>query len=206
MIEWKQKEQSCESAWRLLLSALFKPSYLNSAGASCGPRMTRKNREERREKIMLYHKCKCGKLIPQEMRRCPECEKKENESESRHVEYNRHRRNKKAAAFYTSGEWRKVRALTLSTYDGLDMYAYYVQHTIEPAEMVHHIVEIEDDWSRRLDITNLFPLSDRNHGIISALYRRDPATKRHTQEQLREILRKHWEGAGGPEKVLGGPV
>lgn len=155
---------------------------------------------------MLYHKCKCGKLIPQEMRRCPECEKKENESESRHVEYNRHRRNKKAAAFYTSGEWRKVRALTLSTYDGLDMYAYYVQHTIEPAEMVHHIVEIEDDWSRRLDITNLFPLSDRNHGIISALYRRDPATKRRTQEQLREILRKHWEGAGGPEKVLGGPV
>ena len=154
---------------------------------------------------MLYHKCKCGRLIPQELRRCPECEKKENESESRHVEYNRHRRNKKTAAFYTSGEWRKVRALTLSTYDGIDMYAYYVQHTIEPAEMVHHIVEIEDDWSRRLDITNLFPLSNKNHGIISALYRRDAATKRRTQEQLREILRRHWEEAGGAEKSFGRP-
>ena len=176
------------------------------AGASCGPRVAREKRGRKKRKNMLYHKCKCGRLIPQELRRCPECEKKENESDSRHVEYNRHRRNKKTAAFYTSGEWRKVRALTLSTYDGLDLYAYYVQHTIEPAEMVHHIVEIEDDWSRRLDITNLFPLNNKNHGIISALYRRDAATKRRTQEQLREILRRHWEEAGGAEKVLGGPV
>lgn len=195
---------------RECMAAPFFYAFLNlpfeHAGASCGPRVEREKRGRKKRKNMLYHKCKCGRLIPQELRRCPECEKKENESESRHVEYNRHRRNKKTAAFYTSGEWRKVRALTLSTYDGIDMYAYYVQHTIEPAEMVHHIVEIEDDWSRRLDITNLFPLSNKNHGIISALYRRDAATKRRTQEQLRKILRRHWEEAGGAEKVLGGPV
>lgn len=195
---------------RECMAAPFFYAFLNlpfeHAGASCGPRVAREKRGRKKRKNMLYHKCKCGRLIPQELRRCPECEKKENESESRHVEYNRRRRNKKTAAFYTSGEWRKVRALTLSTYDGLDLYAYYVQHTVETAEMVHHIVEIEDDWSRRLDITNLFPLNNKNHGIISALYRRDVATKRRTQEQLREILRRHWEEAGGAEKVLGGPV
>lgn len=73
---------------------------------------------------MLLHRCKCGILIPQELRLCPDCEAKESDKMSRHMEYNLRRRNKKAAAFYVSAEWRKVRAFALSLYDSLDMYAY----------------------------------------------------------------------------------
>ena len=73
---------------------------------------------------------------------------------SRHMEYNLRRRNKKAAAFYVSAEWRKVRAFALSLYDSLDMYAYYVQHKIVVADMVHHITEIEEDWTQRLNLTH----------------------------------------------------
>jgi hypothetical protein len=120
------------------------------------------------------------------------------------MEYNLRRRNKKAAAFYVSAEWRKVRAFALSLYDSLDMYAYYVQHKIVVADMVHHITEIEEDWTQRLNVENLFPLSDGNHGIISALYKKDEATKRQTQELLRNIIRQHWKGVGGIEKVLTG--
>ena len=91
---------------------------------------------------MLLHRCKCGTLIPQELRLCPDCEAKESDKVSRHMEYNLRRRNKKAAAFYVSAEWRKVRAFALSLYDSLDMYAYYVQHKIVVADMVHNITEI----------------------------------------------------------------
>ena len=109
---------------------------------------------------MLLHRCKCGILIPQELRLCPDCEAKESDKMSRHMEYNLRRRNKKAAAFYVSAEWRKVRAFALSLYDSLDMYAYYVQHKIVVADMVHHITEIEEDWTQRLNVENLFPLSN----------------------------------------------
>lgn len=112
-----------------------------------------------------------------------------------------HRRNKKAAAFYVSNEWRRTRAYALSLYYGLDLYAFHVQHRIETADMVHHIVEIEEDWTKRLDIGNLFPLSNKNHGIISALYRRDEVTKKQTQAQLRKIIEMHWKREGGMQKV-----
>ena len=39
---------------------------------------------------------------------------------------------------------------------------------------------------------------------ISALYKKDEATKRQTQELLRNIIRQHWKGTGGIEKVLTG--
>lgn len=79
---------------------------------------------------MLLHRCKCGTLIPQELRLCPDCEAKESDKVSRHMEYNLRRRNKKAAAFYVSADGSKVRAFALSLYDSLDMYAYYVQHKV----------------------------------------------------------------------------
>lgn len=152
--------------------------------------------------IVLWHKCRCGTLIPQGIKQCPSCATGSGGQISRHMEYNAHRRDKKAAAFYVCNEWRKTRAYALSLYDGLDMYAFYAQHRIETADMVHHIVEIEEDWTKRLDIGNLFPLSNKNHGIISALYKRDEMTKKQTQEKLREIIKMHWEREGGIEKVL----
>ena len=154
---------------------------------------------------MLWHICRCGAVIPQNINLCQSCAARQTIQGSRHMEYNRIRRDKKAAAFYVSADWRRTRAAALCLYDGMDMYAYYIQHRIATADMVHHIVEIGEDWEKRLDMANLFPLSNSNHGIISALYGRDEATKKATQEQLRSIIEKHWEDRGGIEKVLAGP-
>lgn len=140
---------------------------------------------------MLLHRCRCGALIPQGMDACERCAQGQ---QARHIEYNKYRRNRKTYDFYLSADWRRKRAYILAKYDGLDLYAYYVQHRIMTADMVHHIVEIEDDWTLRLNDENLFPLSNTNHGIISALYRRDDATKRATQQKLKEILKKFSEG------------
>ena len=59
-------------------------------------------------------------------------------------------------------------------------------------------------WEKRFDIANLLPLSNGNHGIISALYGKDEATKRATQEELRGIIAGHWKGSGGMDKVFVG--
>ncbi len=153
---------------------------------------------------MLWHMCRCGAMIPQNMCLCGACTERQGTKMSRHMEYNRLRRDRKAAAFYVSAEWRKARAAAMRLYDGMDIYAYYVQNRIVAADMVHHIVEIEEDWTKRLDIGNLFPLSNGNHGIISALYKKDEATKRATQERLSGIIAAHWKDSGGMEKVLSG--
>lgn len=156
---------------------------------------------------MLWKRCRCGELIPQGMKVCEACTVGSSSGQmSRHMEYNMYRRDKKAAAFYVSGNWRKMRDYMLKMYDGLDLYAYYVQHRIVTADMVHHIVELEEDWNRRLDPENLFPLSNGNHGVISALYKKDEATKKQTQQLLEKIIRDHWKETGGIKKVLCVPV
>lgn len=113
------------------------------------------------------------------------------------MEYNKHRRNKKTAAFYVSSEWRKTRAETIRRFDGVDIYAFYVLHVIQTADMVHHITPIEDDWNRRLDATNLIPLSNHSHGITEALYSKDEQTKKATQKMLYDLIERHWKATGG---------
>ena len=117
--------------------------------------------------------------IPQTLAVCEKCA---TIAPSRHVEYNRTKRDQRAAAFYVSKPWRVTREMILEVFDYIDIYAYYLNHEIVIAERVHHIVELEDDWERRLDPTNLIPLSLKNHGIISAIYKENDAAKRQMQK------------------------
>lgn len=149
---------------------------------------------------MLYHKCRCGILIPQGIARCKACEErkqkydKEREKERQKI-YSRYRRDKKKAAFYVSPVWRKKRAEILALHDYIDIYAFYVQKRIMTADMVHHIVPLEDDWSRRLDAGNLIPLSNQNHGIIEAMYK-DETKKQELQQLLFELKAQHQKAGG----------
>lgn len=102
-----------------------------------------------------------------------------------------------------SKEWRIARELIISAFDGIDIYAYYINHEIEQGNRVHHIIELEEDWEKRLDLTNLIPLSQKNHGIVTALYNESAATKQQTQRLLRSLVDRHFESRGGLLKVLG---
>ncbi|MFR2916938.1 MAG: hypothetical protein ACLTKQ_08390 [Acutalibacteraceae bacterium] len=147
--------------------------------------------------MALLKMCRCGKIIPQALEMCPECAQ---HAADRHKEYNATRRNKRAYAFYTSAEWRKARALRLQHAGGLDLYALYVDGVIQYAEMVHHIVPLSEDWSKRCEQRNLFPLTNANHNKIEALYDSSIAEKKQTQQLLRQRA-----GAvrGGAEGVRG---
>lgn len=147
--------------------------------------------------MMLFHKCRCGALIPQNMAACKDCQENASRQQSRHMEYNRYRRNKRAAAFYVSAEWRKQRANVIRNFDGVDLYAFYVLHEIRTADMVHHITPLEDDWNRRLDASNLIPLSNHSHGMIEAMYSKDEQTKKETQKLLYSLIERHRQATGG---------
>ena len=150
---------------------------------------------------MLLKSCRCGKLIPQTMKICEDCERKQQE-QSRHVVYNNTRRDKKAAAFYISKEWRAMRECIISVYDNVDIYALYIEHALLPCEPVHHIVELEEDWEQRLNPLNLIPMNQRTHNTITALYKKSTASMKATQAQIRSLIDRHFREAGGYEKVL----
>lgn len=128
----------------------------------------------------------CHKLINYADRYCDEHKQ---EDTQRHKTYDEHRRNKKAAEFYHTEEWGEVRAYVLRIYKGLDLYEYYINKKIVYADTVHHIIELKDDWDKRLSTSNLFPLSSSNHGKIHKLYKKD---KERIQKMLFELLKK-WE-------------
>lgn len=142
---------------------------------------------------MLLKSCRCGKLIPQSMKMCEECEHRQ---QSRHMIYNNTRRDERAAEFYVSKEWRAMRERIIEVYDNIDIYALYVEHELLTCNPVHHIIELEDDWEQRLNPFNLIPLNHKTHNTITALYKQSKASMRATQKQLRSLIEYHFREAG----------
>ncbi|WP_242224492.1 HNH endonuclease [Bacillus cereus group sp. BfR-BA-01380] len=76
--------------------------------------------------------------------------------------YDKHQRDSKATQFYKSTAWVKVREQVLLRDN------YLCRHCISngklvPADMVHHIHELKDDWLKRLDMDNLLSLCNACH-------------------------------------------
>lgn len=122
-------------------------------------------------------------------------QQKESERQKNYDKNIRHKRDKKYADFYRSTAWLTTRDYILSLYNGIDLYAYYVDKELKHANTVHHIIELKDNWNRRLDITNLFPMSNDTHIKIHKLYEKD---KKGTQALLLDLLnrwkREHSKG------------
>lgn len=70
--------------------------------------------------------------------------------------------NEQATAFYKSMAWRKCREYILSRDLGLcqDCLSSGV---LTPADAVHHIEHLKENWERRLDPTNLVSLCSSCH-------------------------------------------
>lgn len=50
--------------------------------------------------------------------------------------------------------------------------------------MVHHIIPVKDDWSKRYDIDNLIPLSNATHEYIEQTYAQGQREKIEMQRVL----------------------
>lgn len=189
-----------------LFSCPVRPPVIGAAGRHVKPLPYIKRQQaagNERGESLLYKVCRCGKLIPQTMRLCEQCEERE---QSRHVIYNNTRRDQRAAEFYVSKEWREIRPVIMSVYDYIDIYALYEMGeliTLKESDPIHHIIELEEDWQQRLNPLNLIPLSIATHNTITALYKKDKASMRATQARIRQVIERHFKEAGGIEKVFG---
>ena len=114
----------------------------------------------------------CNKLAPQGVRHCPaHAMGKTEENRRRHKEYDAHCRNKEAKAFYNSAGWKAARAKALARDAGIDVYLYVRERRAVPADTVHHIVELKEDYSKRMEMENLISVSEATHSMISAAYK-----------------------------------
>lgn len=130
----------------------------------------------------------CNKLVPQGVRYCEKHTiTKTVENKERHKEYDAHCRNQTAKAFYNSAEWRIARARALARDINIDIYLYVREGRVVPADTVHHIVELTEDYSKRCDIDNLISISEPTHSMISKAYK-DSTRKAQTQQALRECI------------------
>lgn len=132
----------------------------------------------------LFKRCsRCGRRLPAGST-CP-CVKR------RHQEYDRYSRDKKSKEFYNGQEWINARAAALDADGGIDVYLYMTQGMVVAADSVHHIVPLKEDWSLRVDLSNLISLHHDTHSRIEAMYKQD---KTGTQEALRKMLEEYRRG------------
>lgn len=147
---------------------------------------------------MTYKKycarCGCRKLIKLTETYCKEHARTNAE---RHAEYDRTQRDGKAKAFYNSAEWQMARAAALARDTGIDVYIYMTEHRVVPADMVHHIVELREDYSRRSTLDNLISISEATHeGVIKKAYR-NLDSKREMQQALRQAVKDYQKAVAG---------
>lgn len=134
----------------------------------------------------LYRLCSvCGKKVAYGTK-C-NCEIKEQKENYKH--YKDNRTDAREQEFYSSSSWIKCRNSIASHQLGLDIIEWSKGNAVQ-AEAYHHIVEIKEDWSLRLDADNIIGLTKKNHIIIHKLMARSLEDKIKIQKYLRELLDK----------------
>ena len=135
---------------------------------------------------MIYKHCsRCGRrLRVGETCSCQTAYKKN---------YNKFNRDTAFERFRHSKEWLRIRQAVIDRDDGIDQYALRTTGKLIPGTSVHHIIPLADDWSRRLDMSNLILLSEQTHGEIEKIYH--TKDKSAMQEVLFSILKHNTEGA-----------
>lgn len=77
--------------------------------------------------------------------------------------YDKKYRNKNAATFYSSKEWKETREIALARSHGLCVDCLQ-NGILKQAEMVHHIKPLREYPKLALNLDNLKPLCNKCHG------------------------------------------
>ena len=139
---------------------------------------------------------RCNKTIPYGKTLCEECEAKYKQKNKRKYtekdkarwrEYQKQRDDKEEQAFYMSKTWKLTRDTIANKFYHIDVYLFMKYGIIEYGNIVHHIVELKEDFSQRLDETNLILLSQRSHLLIHEEY--NNGNKVALQEELKQMVK-----------------
>lgn len=144
------------------------------------------------------NRCGCNQKVPQGVAYCKKHTITQAEkNRERHKEYDTHCRDRTAKGFYNSDAWKVARAAALARDNGIDIYLYIVEGVIVPANMVHHIVELKEDYSKRCDVDNLISVSDHTHKTVIDKAYKDDISRAQMQHTLRECIARYRQQTGG---------
>jgi len=79
--------------------------------------------------------------------------------------YNKHKRNRERQLFYQSTAWIKARELALKR-DNYLCVECLKEKRIRKADVVHHIIEVKDDFTKALELDNLSSICHMHHNQI----------------------------------------
>lgn len=96
----------------------------------------------------------------------------------------------KEKKFYKSKAWQDATNIIKNKFNYIDIYSYYVLGQIEKGEVVHHIVALDEDFSKRLSLSNLIYLTEKNHRNIHNLMKRSPKEKEDVQQLLFHLIKR----------------
>ncbi len=87
---------------------------------------------------------------------------------SRNRHYDSFIRDASLASFYKSKEWLRARQAALNRDMYLCQYCL-AESRVTPADTVHHIVAIKEDWGKRLMLGNLISLCRKCHNQVHGM-------------------------------------
>lgn len=137
----------------------------------------------------LKKQCRCGAKIDIKDTCCPSCNKVYKQRVHDKNKLYDSKRDEKAHSFYTSTRWHKFRDAIVNRFKGIDIYLYYTQGVIAQGNTVHHIIEVNEDDTRKLDVSNVILVSKYTHEKIHRLYKDN---KEATQQLLFDLIER-WE-------------
>ena len=152
----------------------------------------------------LYKFCsRCSKnRIPKGQAYCDRCQSiidANNKKKYREYNHKRYEENKDYVKFYNSIEWIRLKETIKGKQFGICLPCIYraIVLGISPiykgedtccSDYVHHIVEVSEDFSRRLDEDNLICVCSSCHKEIHDLYNKSEDDKIKMQNELRMIV------------------
>ena len=137
---------------------------------------------------MLKKFCGCGIIISQEIKMCPKCaDKKKVRDRETKRSYKATRGDKKEQHFYTSADWKLTRDVVKNRDKGLCKLCQS-NDRVSFVNTVHHIEELKDEWSLRMNMSNLICLCDRCHLRVHSGYRLGGESKKEIQEKLKAMI------------------
>lgn len=142
---------------------------------------------------------RCQKVINVDQKFCDDCQIKVdqyNKQKEKSYDKNTRRKgdNKKYDDFYKSTPWLVTRAHVMDFYDGIDVYEYFTTGKIVASQTVHHIIELKEDFSKCLSVSNMIPMTLKNHSKIHLLYKRNKVVYQKLMFDLIERYKREVKG------------
>lgn len=123
----------------------------------------------------------CNRLVEYGTKYCKEHEQLDKD---KYKEYKLNRTDTKEQSFYTSGKWLSLRQVAIRDCYGIDIFKFYTENIIESVEVCHHIIEVKEDWNKRLDIDNVICLTEESHQKIHQIYDKSKQDKEYCRQML----------------------